>query len=105
MFLKNVNHIPEDSSLPSIITSISKIVTRFTFLLQDADSNSRATNLAKMRAQRLKREQEERKRTDALLAKLRGEPDPKTAKSDPVPTLTQRYHSQFNPHLARQNKL
>ena len=58
-----------------------------------------------MRAQRLKREQEERKRTDALLAKLRGEPDPETAKSDAVPALTQRYHSQFNPHLARQNKL
>jgi len=86
-------------------TSISKIVTHFTFLLQPADSKSGATNLDKLRAQRLKREQEERKRTDALLAKLRGEPDPKTAKSDSVPALTQRYHSQFNPHLARQNKL
>jgi len=104
MFLKNVNHIPEDSSLSSMRTSISKILTRFTFILQHADSQSGARNLDKMRAQRLKREQEERKRTDALLAKLRGEPDPKTAKSDPVPALTQRYHSQFNPHLARQNK-
>jgi len=105
MFFKNVNYIPEDSSIPSMRTSVSKIVTHFTFLLQHADSKSRATNLDEMRAQRLKREQEERKRTDALLAKLRGEPDPKTAKSDPVPALTQRYHSQFNPQLARQNKL
>lgn len=86
-------------------TSISKILRHFTFLLQHADSQSGATNFDKMRAQRLKREQEERKRTDALLARLRGEPDPKTAKSDPVPALTQHYHSQFNPHLARQNKL
>lgn len=105
MFLQNVNHIPEDSILPSMRTSISKSLTHFTFLLQHAESQSRETNLDKMRAQRLKREEEERKRTDALLAKLRGEPDPKIAKSDPVPAVTQRYHSQFNPHLARQNKL
>jgi hypothetical protein len=58
-----------------------------------------------MRAQRLKREEEERKRSDALLAKLRGEADPKMTKSDPLPAITQLYHSQFNPHLARQNKL
>ncbi|GFG36704.1 hypothetical protein Cfor_09422 [Coptotermes formosanus] len=70
-----------------------------------ADSQSSVTNLEKMRAQRLKREEEERKRSDALLAKLRGEADPKMTKSDPLPAITQLYHSQFNPHLARQNKL
>jgi hypothetical protein len=73
--------------------------------LQLDDGQSRVTDLEKMRAQRLKREEEERKRSDALLAKLRGESDPETVKSDTVPAITQRYHSQFNPHLARQNKL
>lgn len=72
---------------------------------EHADSQSSETNLEKMRAQRLKREEEERKRSDALLAKLRGESDPKTTKSDPLPAINQCYHSQFNPHLARQNKL
>jgi hypothetical protein len=77
--------------------------------LQCADSQSisarNANQLEQLRAQRLKREQEERKRSEALLARLRGEPDPNVAKPDDVPAVTQRYHSQFNPHLARQNKL
>jgi len=61
--------------------------------------------MEQLRAQRLKREEEERKRSEALLARLRGEPDSAAAKSDAVPAMTQRYNSQFNPHLARQNKL
>ncbi|PNF29980.1 Leukocyte receptor cluster member 1 [Cryptotermes secundus] len=68
-------------------------------------SPKNANKLEQLRAQRLKREQEERKRSEALLARLRGEPELDTTKSDDVPAITQLYHSQFNPHLARQNKL
>jgi hypothetical protein len=78
--------------------------------LQHADESESsltkdATKLEHLRAQRLKREEQERKRSEALLARLRGEPDPEANKSDIVSSITQRYHSQFNPHLARQNKL
>lgn len=77
--------------------------------LQCTDSKSispkNANKLEQLRAQRLKREQEERKRSEALLARLRGEPELNATKSDDVPAITQHYHSQFNPHLARQNKL
>ena len=62
-----------------------------------------AVKLENLRAQRLKREETERKRAEALLAKLRGDPVPEEKKTEPA--ITQRYHSQFNPHLARQNKM
>ncbi|KDR06888.1 leukocyte receptor cluster member 1 homolog [Zootermopsis nevadensis] len=71
----------------------------------ESSSTKDPINLEHLRAQRLKREQEERKRSEALLARLRGEPDPESSKSDAVPSVTQCYNSQFNPHLARQNKL
>lgn len=54
-----------------------------------------------LRAERLKREAEERKRANRLLAgkKPDGSDEPQQK-----PAVQQRYHSQFNPHIARQNQ-
>ncbi|XP_042882667.1 leukocyte receptor cluster member 1-like [Penaeus japonicus] len=54
-----------------------------------------------LRAERLKREAEERKRAERLLAGLN--PDEKDAASENKAVVKQKYHSQFNPHLAKQN--
>lgn len=59
-------------------------------------------NLEVLRAKRLQREKEEKMRAERLLAKLRGETLPED-KPKPVPTIEQKYSSQFNPHLAKQN--
>jgi hypothetical protein len=67
--------------------------------------------LEKLRAERLLREKVERAKADKLLAKLRGDPDPeeikkaeetKKAEQQPRP-VKQKYNSQFNPAIARQN--
>lgn len=56
-------------------------------------------SIEQLRAERLKREMEERQRTAQLLAKHRGE---KTEpKSQEVSEREQTYNSQFNPELAR----
>lgn len=54
-----------------------------------------------LRAERLKREAEERKRAERLLAGLN--PNEKDTVSEDKPAVKQKYHSQFNPHLAKQN--
>lgn len=60
-------------------------------------------NIEKLRAERLLREQSEKLRTEALLAKVRGEPMPVVAPATPKPTIKQKYNSQFFPEIARQN--
>lgn len=60
-------------------------------------------NIEKLRAERLLREQSEKLRTEALLAKIKGEPVPVVRPETPKPVVKQRYNSQFFPEIARQN--
>lgn len=62
-------------------------------------------DMERLRAERLLREQSEKLRTAALLAKVRGEPVPVVAPEPATPKLAikQKYNSQFFPEIARQN--
>ena len=57
-----------------------------------------------MRAERLRREQEERVRTDKLLAKMRGEKVPGETQEAASDERQMCYNSQFNPMFARKRK-
>jgi hypothetical protein len=59
-------------------------------------------SLEQLRKKRLEREQGERARAALLLARLSGKPVPGEKPSQPPP-VTQKYNSQFNPHIAKQN--
>lgn len=69
---------------------------------KEASSQS-SINIEKLRAERLLREQSEKLRTEALLAKVRGESMPVVAPITPKPIIKQKYNSQFFPEIARQN--
>lgn len=58
--------------------------------------------LLKLREARLKREREEKCKTDLFLTRLSGEPEQSNAEV-PQTTVKPKYNSQFNPELARQN--
>ncbi|XP_014248385.1 leukocyte receptor cluster member 1 homolog [Cimex lectularius] len=59
--------------------------------------------IEELRAKRLRREAEEKARRELVLAKLTGKPLPQPA--NPPAARKQKYYSQFNPELARQNKI
>jgi len=70
----------------------------------EEDRKKKSSNLAKLRKERLEREKKERCRANKLLnpdADKKASPEP----GQKVPTLKQSYNSQFNPTIARQNKL
>ncbi|KAL7016755.1 hypothetical protein ACKWTF_010120 [Chironomus riparius] len=59
--------------------------------------------LEALRMERLNRERIEREKAENLLRKLRGETEPKQQQPE-VKSYKQRYNSQFNPEIARQNQ-
>jgi len=59
-------------------------------------------NLEKMRKERLERERVEREKADRLLY---GEPVKEKSSQEELQSKAQKYSSQFNPQIARQNKL
>lgn len=69
---------------------------------KEEDKNKKKLALEILREKRLKREREERLRASQLLAKINGEPI-EAPKPPSKPTIVQKYNSQFNPYLAKQN--
>lgn len=69
---------------------------------EDTATNKVKPSLEQLRAERLKRESAERKKVEALLAKMRGEEINENPISERV-SIKQKYNSQFNPEIARQN--
>ncbi|XP_071451012.1 leukocyte receptor cluster member 1 [Hetaerina americana] len=66
----------------------------------------RRANIERLRLERLKREAVESEKARALIAKARGEPieeDKEKKAANDLLFPSQKYNSQFNPHLARQN--
>lgn len=70
---------------------------------QKKEKDQKKLDLEKLREKRLKREREERFRASQLLAKMNGVDPVKVSTPNPKPAIVQKYNSQFNPFLAKQN--
>lgn len=70
---------------------------------KEREKEEKKLMLEKLREKRLKREREERFRASQLLAKINGVEPVEVPKSQPKPIIVQKYNSQFNPYLAKQN--
>lgn len=70
---------------------------------KEKDKEEKEFNLQKLREKRLKREREERFRASQVLAKINGVVPVEVPKQQPKPIIVQKYNSQFNPYLAKQN--
>ncbi|KAJ1529462.1 hypothetical protein ONE63_006239 [Megalurothrips usitatus] len=72
--------------------------------VSDEDDGEKKAKLEKLRAERLRREREEKKRAEKLIAKINGVTYiDEDEKPQPKPVMKQRYNSQFNPDIAKQN--
>lgn len=69
---------------------------------EDTEKLEKEARLKLLREERLSREREERKRAEAVMTKLKEKQLGITKPPEAQPTQ-QRYHSQFNPELAKQN--
>ncbi|XP_014678046.1 PREDICTED: leukocyte receptor cluster member 1 homolog [Priapulus caudatus] len=67
-------------------------------------STSDIKTVVQLRAERLRREKEERARTERLLARVRGEKLPEEKAAEAVEKESWRYNSQFNPDFVRRPK-
>ncbi|XP_017779891.1 PREDICTED: leukocyte receptor cluster member 1 homolog [Nicrophorus vespilloides] len=67
------------------------------------DEIEKKRKLEELRSQRLKREAEERRKSESLLAKLRGDKVPVEVETIPKSAVKQKYNSQFCPEIAKQN--
>ncbi len=65
------------------------------------DTKSGKKTIEQLRAERLKREKEERRRSEELLARARGEKLPTKEKEVVLDERERRYNSQFNPDFVR----
>uniref|UniRef100_A0A914XFS6 Rap-GAP domain-containing protein n=1 Tax=Plectus sambesii TaxID=2011161 RepID=A0A914XFS6_9BILA len=70
----------------------------------ESDAEQPKADLAQLRAERLRREANERAKADAVIRKARGLPEPPPV-AETKPVYKQRYNSQFNPEMAKQNRV
>lgn len=71
---------------------------------KDKDEHTSKKTIEQLRSERLKREAEEKKKTAALLAKLRGETIPEKTETVEMSDRNRGYNSQYNPEFVRRPK-
>lgn len=72
---------------------------------RDSDSEEKKANVEKMRRERLERERKERLKAESVLYGIPLDTKSKSEKDNEKLQLRKKYNSQYNPDVARQNKL